>query len=86
MFWVICIGLREGTQGYSSSKTEGWDIHNDRKYTLTLKPLTFTIFLVSFYNDEGSLTFIFWALGLREGKPTFAGSKTERWEIHKYQK
>ena len=34
MFWVI--GLREGTPGYSSSKTEGWDIHNDRKYTLRL--------------------------------------------------
>ena len=43
-------------------------------------------FLVSFYNDEGSLTSIFWALGLREGNPTCKGSKTERWEIHKYQK
>ena len=36
---------------------------------------------MSFYNDEGSLTSIFFALGLSEGKPTFQGSKTERWEI-----
>ena len=28
--------MREGTPGFSSSKTEGWDIHNDRKYTLRL--------------------------------------------------
>ena len=78
MFWVI--GLREGTPGYSSSKTEGWDIHNDRKYTLTLKPLTFTIFLVSFYNDEGSLTFIFWPLGLREGKLAYF-CRFQDWEM-----
>ena len=41
---------------------------------------------MSFYNNEGSLTSIFLTLGLRERKPAFEGSKTERWEIHKYQK
>ena len=26
----------EGMPSFSGSKTEGWDIHNDRKYTLRL--------------------------------------------------
>ena len=41
---------------------------------------------MSLHNDERSLTSIFRALGLREGEPAFEDSKTERWEIHKYQK
>ena len=84
MFWVI--GLREGTPGYSSSKTEGWDIHNDRKYTLGYQPKTLVTFLVACHNAKRCLISIFWGPQAEGREVYFEGSKAEIWEFHNYQK